>query len=76
MLSDRYVTFMAEKHPHYHNAFYKSVKLRDKLLKHFGDKIRCWQPRVGSGLIYSSSIQEGMLKLDNMSVYYEHCRIH
>ena len=40
MLHERYLSFLQEHSPEYYNADYKTDKVKEKLYKHFGDKIK------------------------------------
>ena len=40
-------------------AEYKTDKLKEKLYKHFGDKIKFWHPNYRSDLVYSEEIPTG-----------------
>ena len=46
MIRERYLSFFLEKHPKYYNEKYKTYKLKDKLCKHFGNRLAFWQPRT------------------------------
>lgn len=59
MLHERYLLFMTEHSPQFYNENYKTDKLKEKLKKHFGNRISFWQPNYRSELVYSSWIQPG-----------------
>lgn len=60
MLKERYLTHLLEHHPSVYNENYKTYKLKDKLVKHFGDRIRFWQPascNTTSELVYGANVE-------------------
>ena len=57
MLRERYLKFLLEKHPRFYNESYKTYKLKDKLCKHFGNKLSFWQPRKKAELVYAADIE-------------------
>ena len=57
MLREKYLQFLLENYPKYHNSEYKTYKLKSKLMKEFGDKLHFWQPNYMSELVYSSEIK-------------------
>ena len=60
MLKERYLTFLHEKHRFAYNENYKNYKLKDKLLKHFKDRIKFWRSDSSmstSELVYSANIE-------------------
>lgn len=59
MLRERYLQFIYENSPQYHNVDYKTYKLKSKLINHFGNKIQFWQPNYKSDLVFSSEIPKG-----------------
>ena len=59
MLKERYLQFMYENSPIVYNPLYKTSKLKSKLMKKFGSRIKFWQPDYKSELVYSSEIPHG-----------------
>ena len=59
MLRERYLHFLLQHHPDAYNENYKTYKLKDKLVKHFGSKLRFCQPTKKGELVYSADIDEG-----------------
>ena len=57
MHRERYLKFLLEKHPRFYNESYKIYKLKDKLCKHFGNKLSFWQPRKKAELVYAPYIE-------------------
>lgn len=58
MLRERYLSFMQEKFPESYNSDYKTCKLKAKIERRFGEKIKFWQTPKGE-LIYSANIATG-----------------
>ena len=58
MLRERYLSFMQDKFPESYNSDYKTCKLKAKIERRFGDKIKFWQTPKGE-LIYSASVATG-----------------
>ena len=44
MLRERYLQYMIENSPAFCKAEYKTYKLKDKLIVHFGHSLQFWQP--------------------------------
>ena len=59
MIRERYLQLLLQNHPEAYNGKYKTYKLKDKLIKHFGDRLRFWQPTTKGELVYSVEIDEG-----------------
>ena len=59
MLRERYLHFLLQHHPDAYNENYKTYKLKDKLVKHFGSKLSFCQPTKKGELVYSADIDEG-----------------
>ena len=59
MLNKRYLQCMYENSPSVYNPLYKTSKLKSKLIKTFGSRIKFWQPNYKSELVYSSEIPHG-----------------
>lgn len=59
MLKEKYLLFMQQKNPEHYNPNYKTDKLKDKIQRRFGDKVKFWQPNYRTELIYSTHIQSG-----------------
>ena len=61
MLKERYLDYLHENHPTHYNPEYSTQKLKDKIVKHFADRINFMLPQVGgkSELVYSSDIDLG-----------------
>ena len=50
---------MFQNHPEAYNENYKTYRLKDKLIKHFCDRLRFWQPTTKGELVCSAEIDEG-----------------
>ena len=60
MLRERYLLYLLENHPDYCNENYKREKLKEKLRKHFGNRVQFWKPSSRGGeLVYSEEIATG-----------------
>ena len=59
MIRERYLHFLLQHHPEAYNENYKTCRLKDKLVKHFGDRLRFWQPTTKGEIVYSADIDEG-----------------
>ena len=59
MIRERYLHFLLQHHPEAYNENYKTCRLKDKLVKHFGDRLRFWQPTTKGNIVYSADIDEG-----------------
>ncbi|MES9879419.1 MAG: hypothetical protein ABW185_00875 [Sedimenticola sp.] len=59
MIKEKYLAFMLENHPQFYNQSYKTYKLKDKLIKVFGCRIKFWQPNYKSELVYSAELPGG-----------------
>lgn len=59
MLKEIYQTFMEENSPRYYNPNYKTDKLKEKISKKFGSRLKFWQPNYKSDLVYSNDILTG-----------------
>ena len=59
MLKEKYQHFMLENSPEFFNEFYKTDKLKSKLIKKFGSQIQFWQPNYRSELVYSTYVPRG-----------------
>ena len=59
MLKEKYQHFMLENSPEFSNEFYKTDKLKSKLIKKFGSQIQFWQPNYRSELVYSTYVPRG-----------------
>ena len=60
MMKERYyLQFMYENSPSVHNPLYITYKLKSKLMKKFGSRIKFWQTNYKSELVYSSEIPLG-----------------
>ena len=59
MLHERYFSLLQMHSPEYYTADYKTNKLKEKLYKRFGDKIKFWHPNYRSDLVYSEEIPTG-----------------
>ena len=51
MLRERYLLYLLENHSDYCNENYKRGKLKEKLRKHFGNRIQFWKPSSRGGRI-------------------------
>lgn len=45
--------------PAHYNPQHKIYKLKSKLIKHFGQRIKFWQPSFRSDLVYSQELPAG-----------------
>ncbi|GFR97961.1 hypothetical protein ElyMa_002758700 [Elysia marginata] len=61
MLKENYLTYLQSRHPQEYNPKYKTYKLKQKLQKHFGEKIQFWQPSYRSELVYSNEVPKDVL---------------
>lgn len=59
MLRERYLSYMQEHFIEYYNEDYKTCKLKEKVQKHFGERIKFWKPNWRGELVYSESVEEG-----------------
>jgi hypothetical protein len=59
MLRERYCLYMQEHSLEHYNPQYKTDKLKDKLQKHFGHRIKFWRPNYRSELVYSDEVPIG-----------------
>lgn len=59
MIRERYMQYMLEHHPAVYNKEYRSFKLKEKLVHHFGSRLNFWQPSSKSQLVYGSDIEKG-----------------
>lgn len=60
MLRERYLNHLLENDPSAYNEKYKTYKLKDKLVKHFGQRLRFWQPgssMTSSELVYGANVE-------------------
>ena len=58
MLRDKYLEFLNDDFPSFHNPTYATQKVKDKLSSHFQDKIK-FKTTKSSDLVYSSTIDAG-----------------
>jgi len=59
MLHERYLQYIELHYPNFFNPLYRTSKLKDKLSKHFSDRINFWQPNYKCDLVYSSLLGVG-----------------
>lgn len=60
MIRERYLKYILEHHPEDYSENYRSFKLKDKLVNHFGARISFWQASTNrSQLVYASAIHKG-----------------
>jgi len=59
MLRERYLNHILMNSPQMYNENHKTDKLKQKICKHFGDKIQFWRPNNKSDLVYSSGVNTG-----------------
>ena len=57
MLREKYLTYIEEHTPMFYTPMHKTLKLKYRLISHFGDKIQFWHPNYKSELVYSSDLQ-------------------
>ena len=59
MLKEKYLSYLQSHFPDVYNPEYKTYKLKDKLIKAFGDHIQFWQPNYKSELVFSKDVPKG-----------------
>jgi hypothetical protein len=59
MLQNRYLSYLDEKSPNFYNHGYQTHQLKDKLVKHFGNKLRFYNPGSKGQLVYSAQLDIG-----------------
>ena len=59
MLEERYCEYMQQNSPTFYNSNYKTCKLKEKLIKHFGNKLKFWSPNMHSELVYCDNLPRG-----------------
>ena len=59
MLKEKYLGFLQQNFPEQYNPNYKTDKLKDKIMKRFGQKVIFWQPNYRGELVYAKNIQGG-----------------
>lgn len=60
MLRERYLEYLLEKFPDEYNENYKTYKLKNKLVKHFKDRLNFWRPersKTTSELVYGTNVE-------------------
>ena len=61
MLKEKYLQYMYENHPQHCNSDYKTYKLKNNLIKHFGTAISFWRPNHRAELVYASNVHSSNL---------------
>lgn len=59
MLKVKYMSYLQSHFPDVYNPKYKTYKLKDKLVKAFGNNIHFWQPNYKSELVFSKDVPKG-----------------
>ena len=62
MLKEKYLSYLQSHFPDVYNPEYKTYKLKDKLIKAFGDHIQFWQPNYKtfkSEPVFSKDVPKG-----------------
>jgi len=61
MLRDRYVTFLQQYIPGYTNDQFRTARLKERMMKHFGNNIKFWLPnkRTNSELVFPADLNTG-----------------
>ncbi|KAK3764229.1 hypothetical protein RRG08_045715, partial [Elysia crispata] len=59
MLRERYLNYLQSNYPEAYNPDYKTHKLKAKIQKEFGDRIKFWQPGFRGELVYSAVLPKG-----------------
>ena len=59
MLKEKYLSYLQSHFPDVYNPEYNTYKLKDKLIKAFGDHIQFWQPNYKSELVFSKDVPKG-----------------
>lgn len=59
LLKEKYLNYLQAHHPSAYNPDYKAYKLKAKLQKHFGSRVKFWHPNNRSELIYSDTLPIG-----------------
>ena len=59
MLKEKYLLYLQEHYPPIYNPNYKTYKLKNKLEKYFGHRVKFWAPNYRSELIYSDLLPVG-----------------
>lgn len=60
MLKERYLNYIQSHFPDIYNPQYKTYKLKEKLIKEFGNRVQFWQPNYKSELVYSTDVPKGV----------------
>ena len=59
MLKEKYLLYLQEHYPPIYNPNYKTYKLKNKLEKYFGHRVKFWAPNYRSELVYSDLLPVG-----------------
>ncbi|KAJ8303424.1 hypothetical protein KUTeg_019820 [Tegillarca granosa] len=59
MLRERCLQYMIDKSPQFYSSFYRTEKLKAKLIKHFGSQIKFWRPNYKSELVFAAEVGTG-----------------
>ena len=59
MILERFLGYLQQHAPEHYNPNYRTLKLKEKLIHHFGERIKFWSPNSRSDLIYSSELLLG-----------------
>jgi len=60
MLRERYVQHVQYNAPSFYNPYYRIYTLKERIDRHFGDKIMLWRPNNKSELLYSAEVETGV----------------
>ena len=59
MLKQRYQLYIKENYPTVYNQNYSNQKLKEKIVKHFRDRVHFFQPKYRAEIVYSNEISTG-----------------
>ena len=59
MLREKYCEYMQQYSPDFYNPGYKTYKLKEKLMKYIGFRIKFWAPNHRSDLVYRDELARG-----------------
>jgi hypothetical protein len=59
MVRERYLSYIQANTPVFYNENHQMHKLKEKIVRHYGDLVKFWQPNYKSELLYSSGILTG-----------------
>lgn len=56
ILKEQYQTYLKQNHPQFFNPLYATQKLKNKILKHFPERVHFFKPKCGSEIVYSDEL--------------------